>query len=85
MKLITVFFSFVLLSFFSPAYAVSESEARRVEMSMDNAPLPQVISMVWQRVFNRPYQLSPDIAGDTRLVSFYLSKNQEPRSFYFIP
>ena len=82
MKLITVFFSFVLLSFFSPAYAVSESEARRVEMSMDNAPLPQVISMVWQRVFNRPYQLSPDIAGDTRLVSFYLSKNQEPRSFF---
>ncbi|HAF2126517.1 TPA: type II secretion system protein GspD [Salmonella enterica] len=49
---------------------------------MDNAPLPQVIGIVWQSVFARPFQLSPELAGDTRLVSFYLNEKLEPRSFF---
>ncbi|ECI5746702.1 type II secretion system protein GspD [Salmonella enterica subsp. enterica] len=49
---------------------------------MDNAPLPQVISLVWQNVFYRPFQLSPELAGDTRLVSFYLNEKLDPRAFF---
>ncbi|EAA8759247.1 type II secretion system protein GspD [Salmonella enterica subsp. enterica] len=49
---------------------------------MDNAPLPQVISLVWQSVFTRPFQLSPELSGDTRIVSFYLNDKLDPRSFF---
>ncbi|HAF2405693.1 TPA: type II secretion system protein GspD [Salmonella enterica] len=49
---------------------------------MDNAPLPQVISLVWQNVFYRPFQLSPELAGDSRLVSFYMNEKLNPRAFF---
>ncbi|HBA8918586.1 TPA: type II secretion system protein GspD [Escherichia coli] len=75
-----------LLLFF-PAVSFSATtektpDVSRVDMSMDNAPLPQVISLIWQRVFNRPFQLSPELSGDTRLVSFYMTDRQEPRAFF---
>ncbi|HEL8736556.1 TPA: type II secretion system protein GspD, partial [Escherichia coli] len=66
MRLLILFFIMVLpLTSFSKTYE-KIPEVARVDMSMDNAPLPQVISLIWQRVFNRPFQLSPEIAGDTR-------------------
>ncbi|EMW9313713.1 type II secretion system protein GspD [Salmonella enterica] len=49
---------------------------------MDNAPLPQVISLVWQSVFYRPFQLSPELAGDSRLVSFYMNEKLDPHAFF---
>ncbi|HEL8100097.1 TPA: type II secretion system protein GspD [Escherichia coli] len=82
MRLLILFFIMVLpLTSFSKTYE-KIPEVARVDMSMDNAPLPQVISLIWQRVFNRPFQLSPEIAGDTRLVSFYLTQQLEPRAFF---
>lgn len=53
-----------------------------VVLQMDNAPLPQVISLVWQNVFYRPFQLSPELAGDSRLVSFYMNEKLNPRAFF---
>ncbi|MDO4671275.1 MAG: hypothetical protein Q4A67_07385 [Aerococcus sp.] len=53
-------------------------------MSMDNAPLSQVISVIWQRVFKRPFQLSPEVSSDSRLVSFYLTHAQDPREFFLL-
>lgn len=78
--LLTFIFSFS--SFSAVKQKTPEQISSRVDMSMDNAPLPQVISLIWQRVFNRPFQLSPELAGDTRLVSFYLTQSLEPRSFF---
>ncbi|HBI7651933.1 TPA: type II secretion system protein GspD [Escherichia coli] len=75
-------FIFPLTSFSAVKQKTPEQISSRVDMSMDNAPLPQVISLIWQRVFNRPFQLSPELAGDTRLVSFYLTQSLEPRSFF---
>lgn len=69
-------------SFSAVKQKTPEQIPSRVDMSMDNAPLPQVISLIWQRVFNRPFQLSPELAGDTRVVSFYLTQSLEPRSFF---
>ncbi|EKF6401958.1 type II secretion system protein GspD, partial [Escherichia coli] len=71
-----------LFSFSAVKQKMPEQISSRVDMSMDNAPLPQVISLIWQRVFNRPFQLSPELAGDTRVVSFYLTQSLEPRSFF---
>ncbi|EEQ1545247.1 type II secretion system protein GspD, partial [Escherichia coli] len=71
-------FIFPLSSFSAVKQKTSEQISSRVDMSMDNAPLPQVISLIWQRVFNRPFQLSPELAGDTRVVSFYLTQSLEP-------
>lgn len=59
-----------------------KEEVPGVVMQMDNAPLPQVISLVWQNVFYRPFQLSPELAGDSRLVSFYMNEKLDPRSFF---
>lgn len=69
-------------SFSAVKQKTPEQISSRVDMSMDNAPLPQVISLIWQRVFNRPFQLSPELAGDTRVVSFYLTQSLEPRLFF---
>lgn len=59
-----------------------KEEVPGVVLQMDNAPLPQVISLVWQNVFYRPFQLSPELAGDSRLVSFYMNEKLDPRSFF---
>ncbi|HCL4783366.1 TPA: type II secretion system protein GspD [Salmonella enterica] len=72
---------------FSPSEAVQKSvnkppEVPGVVFQMDNAPLPQVISLVWQNVFFRPFQMSPELAGDSRLVSFYLNEKLDPRAFF---
>ncbi|EFL9196239.1 type II secretion system protein GspD [Escherichia coli] len=75
-------FIFPLTSFSAVKQKTPEQISSRVDMSMDNAPLPQVVSLIWQRVFNRPFQLSPELAGDTRVVSFYLTQSLEPRSFF---
>lgn len=80
MTFFKLFFLFYLfLSSFSYA---ADNNSGHIQMNMENSPLPQVISLVWQRVFDRPYQLSPEVAGDTRLVSFYLSEKQNPRDFF---
>ncbi|EBM2258483.1 type II secretion system protein GspD, partial [Salmonella enterica] len=59
-----------------------KEDSSGVVLQMDNAPLPQVISLVWQNVFYRPFQLSPKLAGDSRLVSFYMNEKLDPRAFF---
>ncbi|EGB7049008.1 type II secretion system protein GspD [Salmonella enterica] len=49
---------------------------------MDNTSLPQVIQFVYQNVYHRPYMLAPEIAGDKRVLSFYLTDKQQPRQFF---
>ncbi|ECD8848887.1 type II secretion system protein GspD [Salmonella enterica] len=49
---------------------------------MDNTPLPQVIQFVYQNVYHRPYMLAPEIAGDKRVLSFYLTDKQQVRQFF---
>lgn len=51
-------------------------------LQLDNTPLPQVIQFVYQNVYKRPYMLAPEIAGDKRVLSFYLTDKQEPRRFF---
>ncbi|WP_230042099.1 type II secretion system protein GspD [Escherichia coli] len=51
-------------------------------LQLDNTPLPQVIQFVYQNVYHRPYMLAPEIAGDKRVLSFYLTDKQEPRQFF---
>lgn len=66
----------------SDKLATKKEDVPGVVLQMDNAPLPQVISLVWQNVFYRPFQLSPELAGDTRLVSFYMNEKLDPRAFF---
>ncbi|EHW1154862.1 type II secretion system protein GspD [Salmonella enterica] len=51
-------------------------------LQLDNTPLPQVIQFVYQNVYHRPYMLSPEITGDKRVLSFYLTDKQQPRQFF---
>ncbi|EIM1059100.1 type II secretion system protein GspD [Salmonella enterica] len=86
------FFLYTILLFFMLAISGYSDAANKtvtkkenlpgVVLQLDNAPLPQVISLVWQNVFYRPFQLSPELAGDSRLVSFYMNEKLDPRSFF---
>lgn len=84
--LYTVLFLFMLaISGYSDAAkkpVTNKEEVPGVVLQMDNAPLPQVISLVWQSIFYRPFQLSPELAGDSRLVSFYMNEKLDPRAFF---
>lgn len=80
-----LFFVMLAISGYSDAAnkpVTKKEEVPGVVLQMDNAPLPQVISLVWQNVFYRPFQLSPELAGDSRLVSFYMNEKLDPRSFF---
>lgn len=80
-----LFFVMLSISGYSDAAnkpVMKKEEVPGVVLQMDNAPLPQVISLVWQNVFYRPFQLSPELAGDSRLVSFYMNEKLDPRSFF---
>lgn len=75
---------FALFIFSSTSYASSGAKLHPdgIEMSMENVPLSQVVSVVWQRIFKRPFQLSPDVSNDSRLVSFYVTHEHNPRDFF---
>ncbi|EGU4500719.1 type II secretion system protein GspD [Salmonella enterica] len=80
-----LFFVMLAISGYSDAAdkpVIKKEDVPGVVLQMDNAPLPQVISLVWQNVFYRPFQLSPELAGDTRLVSFYMNEKLYPRAFF---
>ncbi|ECF5159730.1 type II secretion system protein GspD [Salmonella enterica] len=80
-----LFFVMLSISGYSDAAkknVTKKEEVPGVVLQMDNAPLPQVISLVWQNVFYRPFQLSPELAGDSRLVSFYMNEKLDPRAFF---
>lgn len=60
------------------------ANGQAVVLQLDNTPLPQVIQFVYQNVYHRPYMLSPEIAADKRILSFYLTEEQQPRQFFKI-
>ncbi|HFW5350247.1 TPA: type II secretion system protein GspD [Salmonella enterica subsp. diarizonae serovar 53:z10:z35] len=80
-----LFFVMLVISGYSDAAdkpVTKKEDVPGVVLQMDNAPLPQVISLVWQNIFYRPFQLSPELAGDSRLVSFYMNEKLNPRAFF---
>lgn len=80
-----LFFVMLAISGYSDAAdkpVTKKEDVSGVVLQMDNAPLPQVISLVWQNIFYRPFQLSPELAGDSRLVSFYMNEKLNPRAFF---
>ncbi|EAR8731089.1 type II secretion system protein GspD, partial [Salmonella enterica] len=38
-----------------------------VTLELNRVTLPEVIHMLYSDVFNRPYMLAPELAGDTRI------------------
>ncbi|EKY2765109.1 type II secretion system protein GspD, partial [Salmonella enterica] len=44
-----------------------------VTLELNRVTLPEVIHMLYSDVFNRPYMLAPELAGDTRILSLRIT------------
>lgn len=55
--------------------------ASGVDLEMNRVKLPDAIAILYSEVFKRPYMLSPDLAEDSRLLTFRISQNIDERAF----
>ncbi|EAO1689221.1 type II secretion system protein GspD, partial [Salmonella enterica] len=52
-----------------------------VTLELNRVTLPEVIHMLYSDVFNRPYMLAPELAGDTRILSLRITPDVDERAF----
>lgn len=60
---------------------VSSTYAKNVDFKLEAVPLPRAISMIYDDVLQKPYMLDPKLAGDTRLISFHTTEQQDFEQF----
>ncbi|RDA72704.1 type II secretion system protein GspD [Hafnia paralvei] len=66
----------IILLFFSPSVM-----SQGVTLELNRVTLPEVIHMLYSDVFNRPYMLAPELAGDTRILSLRITPDVDERAF----
>lgn len=54
---------------------------KNVDFKLEAVPLPKAISMIYDEVLQKPYMLDPKLAGDTRLISFHTTEQQDFEQF----
>ncbi|AID26963.1 secretin [Salmonella bongori] len=52
-----------------------------VTLELNRVTLPEFIHMLYSDVFNRPYMLSPELAGDTRILSLRITPDVDEMEF----
>jgi len=72
---ITLFF-YVMTSFL-----LSSALANGVDLELSRIKLPDAINIIYSEVFKRPYMLSPELADDSRLLTFRISNDIDERAF----
>ncbi|MDP0376072.1 type II secretion system protein GspD [Glaesserella parasuis] len=60
---------------------ISNVYAKNVDFKLEAVPLPRAISMIYDDVLQKPYMLDPKLAGDTRLISFHATEQQDFEQF----
>ena len=60
---------------------ISNAYAKNVDFKLEAVPLPRAISMIYDDVLQKPYMLDPKLAGDTRLISFHTTEQQDFEQF----
>lgn len=74
MKLSHLFFCFCLV--FS-----SSVLAKGITYEVNAIPLPQALNLLYLHVFDKPFMMAPELATDTRLVSFRITPDIDERAF----
>ncbi|EAY5155988.1 type II secretion system protein GspD, partial [Salmonella enterica] len=59
----------------------SKVMSQGVTLELNRVTLPEVIHMLYSDVFNRPYMLAPELAGDTRILSLRITPDVDERAF----
>ncbi|HEL8016968.1 TPA: type II secretion system protein GspD [Escherichia coli] len=60
---------------------VSFNSIAETELEIKKLALPEAISLIYTEVFKVPYMVSPELANDSRLVSFKMTKDVDEREF----
>ena len=68
-----LYFFFVML--------ISFNSIADTELEIKKLSLPEAISLIYTEVFKVPYMVAPELANDTRLVSFKITKEVNERDF----
>lgn len=57
------------------------SFANGVTFEVTALPLPQAINLLYIQVFNRPFMIAPELAGDKRVVTFRITPDIDENAF----
>lgn len=60
---------------------ISFNSIAETELEIKKLALPEAISLIYTEVFKVPYMVSPELANDSRLVSFKMTKDVDEREF----
>lgn len=62
-------------------FASFNSLAKGVDFELDRVELPVAINILYSEIFTQPYMISPELANDSRLVTFKITSNINARKF----
>ncbi|EBU3703949.1 type II secretion system protein GspD [Salmonella enterica] len=68
-----LYFVFIIL--------ISFNSIAETELEIKRLALPEAISLIYTEVFKVPYMIDPELANDSRLVSFKMTKDVDEREF----
>ncbi|ECX3450953.1 type II secretion system protein GspD [Salmonella enterica] len=60
---------------------ISFNSIAETELEIKKLALPEAISLIYTEVFKVPYMIAPELANDSRLVSFKMTKDVDEREF----
>lgn len=69
------------VKFVIPLMLITSVYAKNVDFKLETVPLSRAISMIYDDVLQKPYMLDPKLAGDTRLISFHTTEQQDFEQF----
>lgn len=67
---------FILVVFSLPSFAV------KVDFRLDAMQLPKAINFFYSDVIKQPFMLAPELANDTRVVSFHVTEDVDAKAFF---
>ncbi|EIF7653218.1 type II secretion system protein GspD [Salmonella enterica] len=68
-----LYYAFIIL--------ISFNSIAETELEIKKLALPEAISLIYTEVFKVPYMIAPELANDSRLVSFKITKDVDEREF----
>lgn len=59
----------------------SRTYAKGTDFDINAIPVSEAVSLLWNQVLHKPFMLSPELAADTRKLTFHISPENDEREF----
>lgn len=59
----------------------SHTYAKGTDFDVNAMPVSDAVSLLWNQVLHKPFMLSPELASDTRKLTFHISPDNDEREF----